>query len=91
MPLMRATADWFNGEHEGQVESGQEFEASEYRASELERAGLAVRALSETKPTRVTADPPEAEPEAEDDDDNNNDDDDDEKKAPRKAAAKRKH
>jgi hypothetical protein len=76
-------ADWFNGEHEGQVERGQEFEASEYRATELERAGLAVRALSETKPTRVVADDPE-------DDDDDDDDDDDEKKAPRKAAAKAK-
>lgn len=85
MPLMRATADWYNADHEGQVERGQEFETSEYRATELEMAGLAVRALSEKKPTRVVADEPE------DDDDNNNDDDDDEKKAPRKAAAKRKH
>ena len=47
MPLMRATADWYNADHEGQVERGQEFEASEYRATELEMAGLAVRALSE--------------------------------------------
>ena len=87
MPLMRATADWYNADHEGQVERGQEFETSEYRATELEMAGLAVRALSETKPTRVVADEPE--PEA-DDDEPEDDEDDDEKKAPRKAAAKKK-
>ena len=62
MPLMRATADWYNGDHEGHVERGQEFETSEYRAMELEQAGLAVRALSETKKTRVLADKPEPEP-----------------------------
>jgi hypothetical protein len=85
MPLMRATADWYNADHEGQVERGQEFETSEYRATELEMAGLAVRALSEKKPTRVVADEPE-----DDEDEPEDDDDDDEKKAPRKAAAKKK-
>ena len=58
MPLMRATADWYNGDHEGRVERGQEFETSEYRATELERVGLAVRAISETRKTRVVADEP---------------------------------
>jgi hypothetical protein len=62
MPLLRAMSDWYNGDHEGHVERGQEFEASEYRATELVRAELAVYAISEKKPTRVTADPPPEKP-----------------------------
>jgi hypothetical protein len=63
MPLMRAMRPWMNREHEGMVQVGQEFETSEYRASELSRLGLAVYAVSETEKVKVTADPPEIEPE----------------------------
>jgi hypothetical protein len=63
MPLMRAMSDWYNSEHEGHVERGQEFETSEYRATDLVRAGLAMYAISEVRKTVVTADPPPPEPE----------------------------
>ena len=58
MPLMRAMSDWYNSEHEGHVERGQEFETSEYRATDLVRAGLAMYAISEVRKTVVEADPP---------------------------------
>jgi hypothetical protein len=56
---------WYNGDHEGHVERGQEFETSEYRATDLVRAGLAMYAISEVRKTVVTADPPPLDPEPE--------------------------
>ena len=58
MPLMRALSSWYNRDHEGWVDRGQEFEASEYRALDLVTADLAVYAVSETQKIKVTADPP---------------------------------
>jgi hypothetical protein len=56
--LMQALKAWFNRDHEGQVIPGQRFEATEYRARELSRAGLAIPVASETTKIRVVADPP---------------------------------
>jgi hypothetical protein len=56
---LTALRPWFNGDHEGRVEPGQSFEASEYRAKELIRAGLAIMAaLPETTKIKVPSDPP---------------------------------
>ena len=57
MPLVRALSAWFNGDHEGWVDRGTEFETSEYRARDLVTAGLAVYAVSDTAKVTVTADP----------------------------------
>jgi hypothetical protein len=60
MPLMRALRSWINLEHEGRVDAGDEFEASQLRADDLRRLGLADYAMSETRKVRVFADPPAA-------------------------------
>ena len=59
---MQALKPWINDAFEGVVEPGQFFEANPLRASELEAAGLAVPAVDDTKPIKVTADPPKAKP-----------------------------
>jgi hypothetical protein len=56
--LMEALKAWVNLEFEGRVSPGQHFEASEYRARELSRSGLAIPVMSETTKIRITADPP---------------------------------
>jgi hypothetical protein len=56
--LLKALKPWFNRDHEGAVDVGQCFEASEYRARELIRAGLAEVAVNETGKIKITADPP---------------------------------
>jgi hypothetical protein len=56
--LLRAIRPWYNQDHEGHVEPGQTFEASEYRARELIRAGLALVATNVTGKIKVSADPP---------------------------------
>jgi len=86
MPLMRALSSWFNRDHEGMVDRGDEFETSEYRAAELVNDGLAAYAVSETEKTKVTADPPPPEP----DPDPEPDPPVSLAEAPRKAAAKKK-
>jgi hypothetical protein len=60
--LMEALKAWFNPDHEGRVSPGQRFEATDYRARELSRAGLAVPVMSETRKIRVIADPPQVAP-----------------------------
>jgi len=58
--LLRALRPWFNQDHEGHVEPGQTFEASEYRARELTRAGLAmIAATQEKRKIHVPSDPPQ--------------------------------
>jgi len=54
---MRAIKSWMNKDFEGLVQPDDEFEASEYRAKELIRIGLAIPCLSETEKVRVQADP----------------------------------
>jgi hypothetical protein len=56
--LMQALKPFTNWDYEGQVQPGQKFEATPYRARELERNGLAVPAMSDTQKVRVVADPP---------------------------------
>jgi hypothetical protein len=56
--LIRALRPWYNPDHEGLVEPGQVFDASEYRAGELIRAGLAEATVDENQKIKVTADPP---------------------------------
>jgi hypothetical protein len=56
--LLRALRPWYNPDHEGQVEPGHVFEASEYRSRELIRLGLAMVAINEKKKIKVPADPP---------------------------------
>jgi len=58
--LLEALRPWFNPDHEGQVAPGQRFEASDYRAQELIRAGLAMAVVSETEKIVVPSDPPAA-------------------------------
>lgn len=55
---MRALVPWYNSDHEGRVEVGDQFEASPHRARDLERLGLALPTLSETTKIVVMADPP---------------------------------
>ena len=55
---MLALRPWVNRQHEGAVSPGQRFEATASRAGELERAGLAIPAASETEKIKVPADPP---------------------------------
>jgi hypothetical protein len=59
---MRALTSWYNSDHEGQVQSGDYFDATPYRARELERLSLAVPALSDTEKVVVRADPPPVSP-----------------------------
>ena len=59
--LLQALKPWYNGDHEGHVEPGQKFEATEYRANELIRAGLAIAVVDETKKIHVPADKPREE------------------------------
>lgn len=56
--LLKALKPWHNLDHEGQVEPGQVFEASEYRGKELILAGLAIATVDENQKIKVTADPP---------------------------------
>jgi hypothetical protein len=60
--LLKALKPWFNMDHEGSVSVDQQFEASEYRASELIRNGLAIPIVSETEKIKVPSDPPRPEP-----------------------------
>jgi hypothetical protein len=55
---LKALKSWFNAEHEGAVEEGHEFEASEYRANELVRIGLAMAVVGETEKIKVPSDRP---------------------------------
>jgi hypothetical protein len=55
---LRALRPWYNPDEEGQVEPGQFFDATEYRAGELIRAGLAEVALEDDAKIKVVADPP---------------------------------
>jgi hypothetical protein len=55
--LLEALRAWWNPDHEGQVSPGQRFEASEHRARELVRAGLAVAVVDEATKIKVVADP----------------------------------
>ena len=55
---LRALRPWYNSDHEGHIDVNQFFDAGEYRAGELIRAGLAEVALEEGAKIRVTADPP---------------------------------
>jgi len=55
---MLALRPWVNREYEGVVSPGQRFEAGALRAGELERAGLAIPAASETAKIKVKADSP---------------------------------
>ena len=56
--LIRALKPWYNPDHEGQVEPGQVFDASQYRAGELIRSGLAIATVGVDQKIKVTADPP---------------------------------
>jgi hypothetical protein len=58
--LMEALKAWRNPDHEGDVMPGRRFEANEYRARELVRAGLAFAVMSDTQKIRVVADPPQS-------------------------------
>lgn len=55
---LKALKPWYNPDHEGHVEPDQFFEASDYRAGELIRAGLAIEAAGEDRKIHVTADHP---------------------------------
>ena len=55
---LRALRPWYNPDHEGQVEPGQCFEASEYRSRDLIRAGLAMVDPDENQKITVPHDPP---------------------------------
>jgi hypothetical protein len=57
---MRALRAWYNGDHEGDVQVGDEFEASPYRARDLERLTLAIPVVGETEKIVVRADAPAA-------------------------------
>jgi hypothetical protein len=57
--LMEALKSWINYDHEGAVPTGARFEANEYRARELVRAGLAFAVMSDSVKIRVVADPPQ--------------------------------
>lgn len=59
---LQARVAWFNRDHEGAVAPGQQFEASEYRANELTRAGLAIPVVDENKKIPVPHDPPPPDP-----------------------------
>jgi len=59
---LRALRPWYNPDEEGHVEPGRFFDASEYRAGELIRAGLAEVALEEGAKIRIVADPPAPSP-----------------------------
>jgi len=56
--LLKALRPWTNQDHEGHVEPGQLFEADEYRANELIRAGLAMTTADENLKIRVPFDQP---------------------------------
>lgn len=58
MVRMVALKPWINGDEEGSVSPGTEFEARESRARELRRAGLAIPAVGDGSRIRVKADPP---------------------------------
>jgi hypothetical protein len=55
---LKALKAWYNADHEGSVEPGQEFEASDYRGDELVRSGLAVAAVGVNEKIKVSADAP---------------------------------
>jgi hypothetical protein len=55
---LRALRPWYNSDHEGEVDVGQFFEASDYRARDLIRNGLAVPATGPNGKIHVPADPP---------------------------------
>jgi hypothetical protein len=56
--LMQAIRPWFNPDHEGQIEPGDQFECGPLRAQELEAQGLALPAVSDTAQIVVRADNP---------------------------------
>lgn len=60
--LLKALKPWYNPEHEGHVEPGQEFEASEFRADELIRIGLATAAVGVGQKISVPHDEPDPKP-----------------------------
>lgn len=60
--LMEALKPWINWDHEGVVHPGIRFQANEYRARELELAGLAVPVLDENQQIKVVADAPSPPP-----------------------------
>jgi len=55
---LQALKPWYNPDHEGQVEPGQVFEASEHRGKELIRLGLAMASAGEIRKIKIAADPP---------------------------------
>ena len=57
--LLKALRPWLNYDYEGYVEAGQTFDASEYRARELIRIGLAVAVAGTSGKIHVPADPPQ--------------------------------
>jgi hypothetical protein len=56
--LMEAKRPWTNWEHEGHVEPGQRFEATDHRARDLKMAGLAVPVMSDAHKVPVPSLPP---------------------------------
>ena len=58
--LLKALRPWVNQDYEGRVEPGQLFEANDYRANELIRAGLAMATVNEHLKIRVPSDQPQA-------------------------------
>ena len=58
--LLKALRPWTNQDYEGHVEPGQLFEANDYRANELIRAGLAMATTDEKLKIKVPADEPPA-------------------------------
>jgi hypothetical protein len=58
MVRMVALKPWINGDEEGQVYPGREFDARESRARELRRAGLAIPAVGDGSRIKVKAEPP---------------------------------
>ena len=57
--LLKALKPWFNADHEGHVEPGQEIDPDEDRANELIRTGLAVAVVGVGKKIEVPHDEPE--------------------------------
>ena len=55
---MRALRAWFNADFEGDVQIGDEFNASPYRSRDLERLSLAIPVVGETEKIVVRADAP---------------------------------
>jgi len=59
---LRALKSWVNNDYEGRVVPEQVFEATEYRARDLIRLGLALAVVRNDEKIKVPSDPPRARP-----------------------------